>query len=223
RMFLRPRGRILTGALAEDDQVRQRVSAEAVRTVDTRRALAGREQARDRGHLRVRIDADPAHDVVRGGPDFHRLLRDVEVRQLLELVIHARELPLDERFGVLELFLDPRDVEEHATVRGPAPSLDLAVDAARDVVACQQLRRTTSALVALGVAPAFLRVAGGLRFVVVRDVVEHEPAPLAVLEDATFTAHAFGHENPAHARRPYQPRGMELDELHVDQLGARTI
>src|SRR6185503_8162219 len=63
----------------------------------------------------------------------------------------------------------------------------------------------------------------GLRLVVVRNVVEHEPASLAVLEDASFAAHAFGDENPAHTRRPDHPGRMELDELHVDELGAGAV
>ena len=71
----------------------------------------------NRRHLRVGVHADAAHDVVRGRADFHRLLGDVEVGQLLELVIHARQLALDVRLGVRELLLDPRDVEEHAAVR----------------------------------------------------------------------------------------------------------
>ena len=138
-------------------QVGQRVAAETIGAVDARRALARGEQARDRRHLRVGIDADAAHDVVRRRPDFHRLLRDVEVGELLELVIHARELALDVLLGVRELLLDPRDVEKHAAVRDSAPGLDLAVDAARHVIAREQLRRTARALVALRVAPAFFR------------------------------------------------------------------
>ena len=122
-----------------------------------------------------------------------------------------------------QLFLDPRDVEEDAAVRRSAARLDLAVDAARDVVARQQLRRTPGALVALRVAPAFFRIGRRLRLVVVGDVVEHEAAAFAVLEDAAFAAHAFGHEDALDARRPDHPGRMELDELHVDQLGAGAI
>ena len=122
-----------------------------------------------------------------------------------------------------QLLLDPRDVEEDAAVRGAAPRLHFAVDAARDVIARQQLRRTARVLVALRVAPSFLRIRGRLRLVVVGDVVEHEAAAFAVLQDAAFAANAFGDENAADARRPHHPGGMELDELHVDQLGASAI
>src|SRR5919198_1355049 len=38
-----------------------------------------------------------------------------------------------------------------------------------------------------------------------------------------FTTHAFGHENAAHAGRPHHARGMELHELHVDELGAGFV
>jgi hypothetical protein len=57
--------------------------------------FAGGEQARHARHLRIAIHAHAAHDVVRRGADFHRLLGDVDVRQLLELVIHAGQLALD--------------------------------------------------------------------------------------------------------------------------------
>ena len=122
-----------------------------------------------------------------------------------------------------DLLLDPGDVEEHAAVRGAAAGLDLAVDAARHVVARQQLGRTAGALVALRVAPAFFRIGRRLRLVVVGDVVEHEAAAFAVLQHAAFAAHALGDEDALHARRPDHPGRMELDELHVDQLGAGAI
>ncbi len=65
-----------------------------------------------------RVDADAAHDVVRRRPDLHRLVRDVELGELLELVIHARAacfLMWSSAFG--SFVFDPRDVEEHAAVR----------------------------------------------------------------------------------------------------------
>ena len=103
------------------------------------------------------------------------------IGELLELVVHARQLLLDVLGAVRDPRLDPRDVEEHAAVRAAAAGLDLAHDAAADVVARQQLRRPPRRLVALRVAPALLFVVRGLRAIVVRDVVEHEPAALAVL------------------------------------------
>jgi hypothetical protein len=91
------------------------------------------------------------------------------------------------------------------------------------VVARKQLGRPAGTLVTLRVAPALFRIGRGLRFVVVRDVVEHEAAPFAVLEHAALAANAFGDQNPAHAWRPDHPRRMELDEFHVDQLGTGAI
>ena len=88
--------------------------------------------------------------------------------ELLELVVHARQLALDVLRGVRQLLLDPGDVEEDAAVRAAAAGLDLAHDAARDVIARQQLRRTPRVLVALRVAPAFFLVVGGLVLVVAR-------------------------------------------------------
>ena len=94
-----------------------------------------------------------------------------------------------------KLFLDPRDVEEDAAVRAAAAVLDLAVDAARHVIAREQFRRTARALVVLRVAPAFLGIGRGLRFVIVRDVVEHEPLAVLVAQHTALAAHAFRDEN----------------------------
>ena len=103
------------------------------------------------------------------GPDFHRLLRDVDVAERFELVIHARQLALDVLLRVRKFLFDPGDIEINAAVRSPPPFLDLAHDAARDVIAREQFRRTPRVLVALGVTPAFLFVVGRLRFVVLRE------------------------------------------------------
>ena len=102
----------------------------------------------------------------------------------------------------------------------PRPALTSRIDAARDVIARQQLGRTPRALVALRVAPALFRIRRRLRLVVVGDVVEHEAAAFAVLQHAAFAAHALGDEDALDARRPDHPGRMELDELHVDELGA---
>ncbi len=80
---------------------------------------------------------DATHDVVRRGPDLHRLPRDVDVTQRLELMIHARQLAFDVFLRVRQSFLDPGNVEEYAAVRSPPPFLDLAHNAARDVIARQ--------------------------------------------------------------------------------------
>ena len=119
--------------------------------------------------------------------------------------------------------LDPRDVEKDAAVRAAAPGFDLAHDAARDVVARQELRRTPRVLVALGITPAFVGIVGCLILVVVGNVVEHEAAAFAIAQHAAFAANAFRHQDALDARRPDHSRRVELDELHVHQLGAGAI
>ena len=108
-------------------------------------------------------------------------------------------------------------------MRATSPFADLADDAAGDVVARQQLGRPARALVALCVAKALFFVVGGLVLVCVRDVVEEEAAALAVQQDASFAANALGDEDALDGGRPDHPCRVELDELHVHQLGARVI
>jgi hypothetical protein len=139
------------------------------------------------------------------------------------LVIHARQLALNVLCRLRQLLLDPRDVEKHAAVRTSAPGFHLAHDAAGHVIAREELGRTPRVLVALRVAPAFFSICRRLWFVVVRDVVEHEAAALAVFQHAALTAHTFSHEDALDARRPHHPGRMELDEFHVDQFRAGAI
>ena len=117
---------------------------------------------------------DATHDVVGRRADLHRLAGNIDVRQLFELVIHARQLALDVFGRVRELLLDPGNIEIDAAVRAAAPFLDLAHDAARHVIAGEQFRRTARIFVTGAVTPAFFRAVRRLRFVIVRDVVEHE-------------------------------------------------
>ena len=83
-------GGVVTGALAEDQQVGERVAAQAIGAVKAGGALAGGEQTRYRRHLALGVDPDAAHHVVGSGAHLHRLRGDVDSRQLLELVVHAR-------------------------------------------------------------------------------------------------------------------------------------
>jgi len=63
------------------------------------RDLPGGEQTGHAGYRRgVRVHLDPAHHVVLGRADLHRLPGDVDVGQLLELVIHGRQ-PLQDVLG----------------------------------------------------------------------------------------------------------------------------
>src|SRR5262245_40636488 len=214
---------VLTGAFAEDEQIGERVAAEAIGAVDARGAFAGGEQAGDPRHLRIAIHADTAHHVVCRRAHLHRLGGDVDVAQLFELVIHAGQFLLDVLRSVGQLLLDPGDVEVDAAVGAAASLFDFADDAAGDVVAREQFRRAVGGLVSLAVTPTFLFVLGGLRFVVVGDVLEHEAFALVVDEDAALAANAFGDQDAAHARRPDHAGRMELDKFHVDQLGPGEI
>ena len=178
RILFREFRGVLAGALAEDQKVGERIAAEAIRAVQSRGAFARGKQAGDVGHLRVAIHAHAAHHVVRGRADFHWDLRDVDIRELLELVVHAGQLFLDVLGGVRKFFFDPGDVEEHAAVRAAAAFVHFALDAAGHVVAREQFGRTARVLVALRVTPAFFFGVGGLVHVERRNIVEHEALAL---------------------------------------------
>ncbi len=179
-MFLGEFRGVLAGAFAEYQQVGKRISAQPVRSVQARAAFPGGEQSGDVGHLGVAIHSHPAHHVVRGGADLHGLRGDVDIAELLELVIHAGQLFLDVLGRVWQFFLDPGDVEIHAAVRAATALAHFARDAARHVVAREQLRRTPRAFVALRVTPAFLGIVGGLVSIVRWHVVEHEALALVI-------------------------------------------
>ena len=139
--------RAQAGPAAEHQQVGQGVAAEPVGAVHAAGHLARREQA---GHDRrggVRVHLDAAHHVVLGRADLHRLLGDVDVGQLLELVVHRRQ-PAQDLLGRAP----GGDVQEHAAVRRTAAGLDLGVDwpgrprrgaAARAGAGCGPGRRTS--------------------------------------------------------------------------------
>ena len=91
------------------------------------------------------------------------------------------------------------------------------------MVARQQLRWPARILIALRISPAFFFVVGGLRFVQVGNVIEHEAPAFAVAKHAAFAANPFGDQNPAHADRPDHAGGMELNELHIHQFGTGLV
>ena len=155
--------------------------------------------------------------------DFHRCRGDIEIRELLELVVHARQLLLDMFGSVRDLFFDPGNIQEHPAVRTTPPGLDLAHDAPRDVVSSQQLGRAPCSLIALTIAPTFFFVVSGLMLIRIRNVVEHEAATLIVAQHSTFAANAFGNENAGNAGWPDHSRRMELYELHVHQISAGVV
>ena len=208
-------GRARTRPAPEHEEVREAVAAEAVGAVHAAGNLTGGVQAGDSRRRGVRVDLHPAHDVVAGGPDLHRLGGDVDVGQLLELVVHRGQAPGDLLCGETG-----RDVEEDAAVWCAAAGLDLAVDGPGDLVTRQQLGRP---LVVLGVGVPAVRLllgVGVLRAEDVRHVVEHEPLALGVAQDSPVAAHRLRHEDALDRRRPDHARRVELDELHVDQGGA---
>src|SRR5262245_48014368 len=59
--------------------------------------------------------------------------------------------------------------------------------------------------------------------IVVGNRLKHETLALFVGQNAAFAAHAFGYQNPHHARRPDHPGGMKLNELHIDEFRAGLI
>ena len=77
--------------------------------------------------------------------------------------------------------------------------------------------------VTLRVTPPFFRVVGGLRFIVLGNIGEHEPLAVLVAQDAAFAAHAFGDEDAHDAGRPDHAGRMKLHELHVNQFRAGMI
>ena len=80
---------------------------------------------------------DATHDVMSGRPDLHRLFGDVDVRQLFELVVHARQLALDMLRSVGKPFFNPGDIEINPAVRRTPALFDFANDATCDVIAGQ--------------------------------------------------------------------------------------
>src|SRR5690349_22958524 len=214
---------VLTSSFSKNQQIRKRIPAEPVRAMQSRAALSRGKQSGNVRHLRIRIHADAAHHVMRGWPDLHRLYRDVNVGELLELVIHAGKFLFDVLGSVRNAILDPRDVKEHTTVGAASPFAHLAPDATSNVIARKQFRWTASVLVSLRVAPAFFFSIGGLIGVGCGDVVKHEAPAVFVPQDASFTADSFGDQNAAYAWRPYHSGWMKLHELHVHQGRARLI
>src|SRR5438270_11285655 len=102
--------------------------------MQTGRTFARSKQARHIRHLAVGIDTNPTHPVMSGWSNLHWLLRDIDIRQLLEVVIHAREFSFDVLGTIREAVFDPGDVEKHAAVRTSAPFANFTHDRARIVI-----------------------------------------------------------------------------------------
>ena len=143
-------------------------------------------------------------------------------------MIHARQLLLPVLGGIeAAAFLHPLgegvQFQQDAAVRTAPALLHLADDAAGHVIARQQLGRPARILalelLAQNVEEALFLVVGRLMLVGVGNVAEHEAFALAVAQHAPLAADAFGDQDAVHAGRPNHAGRMELDELHVDQLG----
>src|SRR4051794_25005463 len=144
------------------------------------RNLAGGKQSGHTGHLGFRVYTHPAHDIMGGGPDLHRLLSDVKISELHELVIHARQLLFDVFRCVRDFLFNPGNIEKYASMRTASAGSNFVHDTARDVISSEKFRRTARILVALSVAPSFLRIIGGLRFIVFWDFREHKTLAMFV-------------------------------------------
>ena len=120
-VLLREFRRVFPRAFPENHDIGERIAAQPIGAVDAGCALASRKQPGDARHLRVWMDMDPTHRVMRSRPNFHRLLGDVDIRQLFELVIHARQLLFDVLGRVRQFLFDPGDIEiDPAMRRSPA-------------------------------------------------------------------------------------------------------
>src|SRR5262249_47862966 len=198
--------------LAEYQKVGQRVSAEPVRSMQSAAAFTRSEKTGNGRHLSFGVNANATHDVVRSRPDFHRRRCNVDIRELLELVIHAGQLALDVLCRVGHFFFDPRNIEIHPSGRPSPPRFNLTHNASRDVIAGEQFRRTASGLVSLAVFPSLEFVVGSLSFISVRDVIKHESLAGAVPQDTAFAPNPFGDQDTGDTRGPYHTGGMELHE-----------
>src|SRR5215472_11097006 len=202
---------VLTSTFPKDQQVRQGIPAEPVRAMESCAAFSCRKQAGDIRHLRIRIHPNPAHHVVRGWPDFHGFDRDINIRELFELVIHTRKLLLDVLGSVRNTVLNPRDVQKHPTMWTATTFAYLATNTASHVIPRQEFWRSSSVFVALRVAPSFLFRVRGLICVGWGDIVKHETPAILVPQYTSFASDPFGDQDaantgtPEHARRQCTP------------------
>src|SRR5436309_15276733 len=114
-------------------------------------AFTSSEQAGNSRHLSLRMNTDAAHDVVHRRSNLHRSCGDVDIGELLELMVHARQLLLDVFRSVRDFFFDPGDVEENTAVRTSSAFLYLAQDASYDMISRLKLRKVVLMHVTLSV------------------------------------------------------------------------
>src|SRR5580765_7867226 len=105
--------------------------------MQTSRTLSRCKQTWYVRHLGVSVHLATPHHVMGRGTDFHRLLSNVNVGKLRELVVHAGQLLLYMLVSGRNSLLDPRYVQVHAAVRTAPPFSNLLPYAPGDVVAGQ--------------------------------------------------------------------------------------
>src|SRR5947199_4872014 len=154
-------------------------------------AFTSSEQAGNSRHLSLRMNTDAAHDVVHCRSNLHRSCGDVDIGELLELMVHARQLLLDVFRSVRDFFFDPGDVEENTAVRTSPAFLDFAHDATCDMISRQKFRRAARLPVTLAVFPAFFFVVGWLIPIRLRDLLDHKRPPLTVPQAPAVAARTF--------------------------------
>src|SRR5204863_3596300 len=91
------------------------------------------------------------------------------------------------------------------------------------MIAGQEFWRPPRIFTALTITPTFFFVVRSLSAIIFRDRIEHKTATLLIRQDPAFAAHAFGHQNSHHTRRPDHTGRVKLHELHVDQICTRVI
>ncbi len=114
-------------------EIRERIASEAISAVKSGGSFARREKAGHSGFRGFRIHANAAHHVMAGRADFHRSLRNVDVREFLELVIHTGKFFLH----VLGGFVG--NIQICAAMFGAASFLDFRIDGAGNDVARREL------------------------------------------------------------------------------------
>ncbi len=212
-------GRVFSGPFPEDDEVRERVASEPIRSVHSTGDFASGKQSGHSSFLAIGIDSHSAHRVVAGWSDFHGIGGDVDVGEFLELVIHRWQFSLD-RFGAAFR----GDIEVDTTVGCPASGLDFTPDGSGDDVAGEQFGRSSCIGSFVGddcfdPSCGFFFGLGIVPLEHLGDVVEHEPLAFTVSQHASFAADPFGDQCPLDAGRPDHPGGVELNEFAIDQFG----
>mmetsp|Transcript_21674 Transcript_21674/g.84431 ORF Transcript_21674/g.84431 Transcript_21674/m.84431 type:complete len:640 (+) Transcript_21674:4098-6017(+) len=191
------RHQVVAGSTAEDQQVQQRVRAQAVGAMHADAgAFAHRVEPVDnfvrvavlrRDHLTVDVGRDATHLVVDGRHHGDRFLGDVDVGEVVTNLEHRRQA-LGDGVGA-----QVGHVEVDVVLVGTAAAtfLDFLIHAARHEVARREVLQR-------------------------RRVALHEALAIGVAQDGAFAAAAFGqqHAGVMHAGR------VELPELHVFQRDA---